>query len=130
MKKNIEITTLQVSIRVLMLDGKRFAKAVFLQLPESFLCDQDGNTLGAIIGFVSLPDCPFRWVLLKRGGILYKCLGKKYDIFTNGHKFLKRSYLISGVDKYNEDERLLKLDRQAFDFVQNMPEKMQIFISI
>ena len=65
---NLSITTLKVEIKVLALDGKRFTKSVFDQLPllaySKYLkggCD--------LIGYV---DVRGRWYLFVSNGILYR----------------------------------------------------------
>jgi hypothetical protein len=63
MSKKIEISTLNISVNVLMLDNKRFTKSVFNQLPEysfdylahQFCIEESGLRLNdghEIIGFV------------------------------------------------------------------------------
>lgn len=85
--RKIEISTLNVSINILMLDNKRFTKSVFNQLPADSAYPRDaieidnkgcGNILlidgkdidGSPIGYV-YSDSNY-WCLYNNDGVLYK----------------------------------------------------------
>lgn len=135
MKKNISISTLSITIRTIVLDGKRFTKSVFNQLPETYLYlkkEGGGYSLsGEIIGFVRIPEDPFRWILLKRNGVLYKVLGKAHrDISNFESKYHPhKSYLMEGVDKFSSESEKAK-DNELYDLTMSISDSEQLFISI
>ena len=63
-KKEISINTLNVQLRVLTLDNKRFTKSVFDQLHVMNPFDYKGEMIGEIIGFVKTKDEYFPYYLL------------------------------------------------------------------
>ena len=77
MSKKIEISTMNISVNVLMLDNKRFTKSVYKQLPEY---DFDGELLMnpiqdvIIMGFVKDDSDAGKSVLVNYKGVL-----RRYD---------------------------------------------------
>lgn len=77
---NLSITTLKVEIRVLVLDGKRFTKSVFDQLPVlEYLPWKSGRA--NLIGYVQL-QC--RWFIFQMEGLLYKADVLEWGVVDSG----------------------------------------------
>ena len=110
-KVGLEINTLQVKINTLTLDGKRFTKSVFDQLPECFPI----HATPVLIGFVKYTE-PNRKP-------------------TNGNPsryYIGRwgLYTIDGILYKRRDDDLYKISLEDFHELLLLEDSKQIFISI
>lgn len=75
MNKKIEISTLNISVKVLMLDNKRFTKAVYKQLPHYILNDYykefiEESETRQILGYVKDDSYSEYSMLINNKGVL------------------------------------------------------------
>ena len=83
MSKKIEISTMNISVNVLMLDNKRFTKSVYNQLPnygfnKVLLKSQHSGII--ILGFVKDNSLAGKSLLVNRNGVLERF---SYPIFLH-----------------------------------------------
>lgn len=146
-KVSVNIKTLKIEIRTLVLDGKRFTKSVFLQLPNiNPLVARDNSGLVTVclrdgvqyLGFVYLPSehTDYKYSLIfTKDGLLYKC---KSNLPNNNWDWFKKLYLWanpytdkSNLDTHKVQEFAIELGKQVRvmedDFLN---DRNQLFISI
>ena len=117
---NLSITTLKVEIKVLVLDGKRFTKSVFDQLPvlhpRYFLKNRPEP-----FGYLYIKGR--RHYLFSLGGVLYESA-----FFFNRSDFPE----LDGLDYWAQasKDKSDELDLAVKEVCGHMTEKDQIFISI
>ncbi len=133
MSKKIEISTLNISVNVLMLDNKRFTKSVFNQLPFCTLFDEKLNSekeidlffkQNDIIGYVDNVYKPQwksytqRCYLAQENGILYRSFDEDYTGLVN--------HLQNPITPYVNIELYKNLKAYIYSKISNIG---QIFIS-
>lgn len=134
---NLSITTLKIEIRTLVLDGKRFTKSVFDQLPTAEYLDlinetgdisEDSFVEPNYVGWVKMKN---DWLLFEVDGCLYKTCSDnwRFDDSVEGIDLMdSKPYAMHGSKAAKEIES--KMRSAVYNKYRPWGPKQQIFISI
>lgn len=111
MNKKIEISTLNVSIRILTLDNKRFTKSIYKQLPKLYFYPNilSWNEI-TILGFVVDDSFAGKSFLINKEGILHRV---NYPHFNNtlGNTYHNN---VSSFQEFSECKTIIESYGQIF----------------
>mgnify|MGYP006911596584 CR=1 FL=1 len=146
---DVSIKTLKIEIRTLVLDGKRFTKSVFLQLPtiKALQAIRSGDDIVieikpelSYLGYVYVPNNPnghCYWLIFSKNGLIYKCSA---DLNENSTGFLTTLFYRAnpGINANLKHEHQHELNSfyinmgSQIDEIENelLSEENQLYISI